>query len=214
MKTASEKLLIHRDEKIISNERKKVDSAPAQLQPFIDEAKKLEFVLTTENFWEAVIHPESFAKKEFTKKIESVPEHGGFKVKKEILIDTLELPNISAFVSTAKKVKDFFNLQVISTAFIKIENDKAVVNEIEFNSFIESRSIYISAPEEIKVWNAAKKMTDALNEYSEVLKEMCGVKSISPFHVQEFIDMENVNGVERFCPNFGTFHNLTKKFRK
>lgn len=160
------KLHVYSDDSAI----KKLEEAVVQIQPamqaVVDEAAKLGVPVTNETFDNAVTDPETYAKNELTKDIEV--SAGPFRMKREALIDALELPDMSGFLRAVRNYREKTESGRGAGAreVLEIDKDTVTVNQEKLEEAIDHFKKYLTTPEQIEVYKFLETFVDAFNKFN------------------------------------------------
>ncbi len=210
MKTKTEKVLVHSH--LVEIERVKTQTGELLplLQTVVDQAKKIELELTTENFYNAITSPGEFAKAKNIAAIvseQNKPEFAGRKMKVEAIYDTFEFPSSSQFEQACNELMSNLKTGVISTDVLSIENGKAKIDETEIQKLIDSYCIFATTEKEINLWNEQNKFVEQINKFNSFLKENYGLdEGINQNNFSQYICKKEAG---KFAPQLAQFLSLT-----
>ena len=209
MKT-EKKVFVHRHEVEINRIQLQAKEVLPLLQNAINEAKKIELVLNTENFYQACVSPAKFAKDHYIQNIEkeqSKPEFAGRKMKTDAIFDQFEFPDPSQFEKATKAVMDNLKVGYISSNLLKIENGNACIDETEMQTVIDNYCIFATDENAVTLWNELSKISESLNKFNTFLKENHNLNGIDRNNISQYLDE---NGL-KFAPQLQFYLSLTKR---
>lgn len=149
-----------------------------RLNQIHDEYKKLALSpINTVELKHLIHHTDNLIKSKCEELIGELPSYGGLKVKKEALMDSLELPNYSAITAKVRELREFWNKNEGNPLILdrfEMQSGQVVLNEASLTVFIDSKRLYAVTEREKEVFTAMKNFLDAYNALDDVAKKYMG----------------------------------------
>jgi hypothetical protein len=145
-------------------------------------------------------HTDAFIRKQAENLIGEIPSFGGYKMKKEDFLNTLELPNTTSIKAKIQALKDYWqrtNSNAIILNNFDVKENAVVINEDRFNAALDAHRVYATNEKEIKVFevmhNALQSYLDLDKVVTEFIQGSSGLKNWRPLH---FLKMNNEGELE------------------
>lgn len=212
----NEKLLVFRDDERIRMSRAIAEGSLNLLQSVIDEAKKLGLKVPADNFYNIVTKPVKWVRERFA---EMIPQEsvGAFKVKREIQLDSLELPDTTEFVKACEAFLRHVRGHFVPVNLITIDKGRASINEEAMGELTESASRYVSHPKSKEIYQSLANVVDALNKFNAIAQKECGIFGINAESFKDFVkligDKKSTHGL-KLCIEPAYYIGMTTRFEE
>lgn len=141
------------------------------IQNLMAEFKKLDIATIDfkKNFVEIIKDGESFIKSKIVESIEP-PMFGNYRMKKQDFINTLELPDFTAFTEANELCKEYES----DLKYFSFDGNKVVINTKEVEALKERLSTVAKTPKQIRLAKAHEQAAKALTELNNAMADLFG----------------------------------------
>jgi hypothetical protein len=168
--------LVNEDTNAIADTQAGVSIVAGTLQKVIKEYEALGVGEFNASELSAILNdPQSVVNTKCMEKIGTPPEIAGFKVKKQNLIDSLEMPDVSNLQKAVDSFKHFANQYSLGSqplAHFIIEGNEVKLNESVLKNRLDTYRVYASTENEIQI---ATEYQEYLESFKKIHARLLGV---------------------------------------
>ena len=166
MKKLEKSVIVYRNTIHENITKQALEAAKKRLQSLLNEWSKLEIGECTD-IGGLLMRPEQAYNTAIDKLIDVPAKTGRFAVKKDSVLNTLDLPDPSNLYASAKSIRQ--QPFCASVELWDVEGNEVILNTSEAERYIDSQSVYASQPDKIALVKDVNKLCELYNSINERL---------------------------------------------
>jgi hypothetical protein len=182
----------------------------AKLNAVVDEFHQLGLgQVTNTELFPLVTKTTQFVKDKTLSTIVELPSYGGFKMKPEAFLDTLELPDLSGLYEACRGFKKQCQNIQYDMMFYRMKGKVVEINSEILRARIDAFRIYAATPKEQGVFNAYQALIDAYGLLDGAVRQYVAPGGLDNFNLQRLIEKDHKG---KFTINENVYRQLCGKF--